>query len=175
GRATGVFLGDCLHGLVVCIARQGTSRDHCNTTTGPGMGGVPTKRGGGIDQARALERSDAQEGQPHFGTVPSQGGASLAGCTPPCRLRSIAGVAALHDGPADAPSGGSAPLSAVAAACMRLNRRYLPWVLRSTLYTSAWSVHLMTSSSMQTCGGRLAAHTMASATSSALKGITPSY
>src|SRR5438876_10792486 len=88
------------------------------------MGGVPTQRGGGIHQAGALERSDAQEGQPPFGTVPSQGGASLAGCTAPCRLRSTAGVAAVHDGRADAPGGGSAPFSAVAAACVRLNRRY---------------------------------------------------
>ena len=54
----------------------------------------------------------------------AQGGASLAGCTAPCRLRSTAGVAAVHDGRADAPGGGSAPFSAVAAACVRLNRRY---------------------------------------------------
>lgn len=45
---------------------------------------------------------------------------------------------------------------------------------RCTLCSAAWSVHLIIISSMHTCGGRLAAHTIASATSSALSGLTPS-
>ena len=53
-------------------------------------------------------------------------------------------------------------------------RRYLACVRRWTLWMAAWSVHLMSISSMQTCGGRLAAQTNASAMSSAASGMTPS-
>lgn len=44
---------------------------------------------------------------------------------------------------------------------------------RCTLWIAAWSVHLISISSTQTWGGRLATHTNVSAISSAVSGSTP--
>jgi len=48
-----------------------------------------------------------------------------------------------------------------------------PQVVRCTSVALAWSVGLMMTSSMQTCGGRVATHTIVSAMSSAVSAVIP--